>query len=194
MADCTFRCQCGELQGTLTDISADTGNRLVCYCDDCQAFANYLEKEGKWLDQWGGTDLFQLAPSQINITQGHHQMRCVHLSAKGPYRFYTACCATPIGNTVSRKIPFVGMPTAIIDSDNKQALLGAVKFYIMGRFAKGNPPTNPHSKFSLSSLIGVMKLIIKNKIKGNNVPTPFFNEDGLPVCPISRFNKSDNNQ
>ncbi|WP_188009116.1 DUF6151 family protein [Grimontia hollisae] len=182
MTDLILRCECGELEGTLKHVSPASGNHIVCYCNDCQGFAKHLGNEQKWLDKWGGTDIFQLAPAAIDIHKGADQLRCVRMTPGGIYRFYTACCRTPIANTISRKHPFAGILTAAIHGVNKEQALGPVKCYVMGKYAKGNPPTHPHPKFSLLSLWLIIRFMLKNKIKGTNVPTPFFNDDGKAVA------------
>ena len=37
-----LRCRCGEVRGTALDVNGGVGNRVVCYCHDCQAFARHL--------------------------------------------------------------------------------------------------------------------------------------------------------
>ncbi|CZF82882.1 hypothetical protein GCE9029_03499 [Grimontia celer] len=183
MTDLTLRCECGELEGTLKHVSPQSGNHMVCYCNDCQGFAKHVGNEEKWLDEWGGTDVFQLAPADVVIDKGAEQLRCVRMTPGGIYRFYTACCHAPIANTISRKHPFVGIPTAVIHGAKKEEALGPVKCYVMGSFAKGTPPTKPHPKFSMKSLVAVIGFMLKNKIKGRNVPTPFFKDDGKSISP-----------
>lgn len=181
MTNLTFRCQCGQIEGTLNAVSPRSGNHMVCYCDDCQAFARYLGGEERWLDQWGGTAIFQLAPASITLHKGQEQIRCVRLKHGGLYRFYSGCCKTPIANTLSRNMPFAGIPTAIIHGEQKKTALGPIKAYVMGKYAKGVPPTQPHSKFSLKSLLLVMAFMLKNKLQRRNVPTPFFRDDGKAI-------------
>ena len=38
--DIAISCACGSLRGTLHCRPADPPRHLVCYCDDCQAFAH----------------------------------------------------------------------------------------------------------------------------------------------------------
>ena len=49
-SDLPIRCTCGALRGVLREPSRDTGNRCVCYCDDCQSFAYFLERADS--DAW----------------------------------------------------------------------------------------------------------------------------------------------
>ena len=60
-------------------VSPSAGFRFVCYCKDCQAFARFL-KRPDILDAGGGTDIFQLPPSQVTFIAGLDALRCVRLS------------------------------------------------------------------------------------------------------------------
>ena len=46
----SLKCRCGTLRGVATDVSPATGNRVVCHCDDCQAFARFLGVLTRFLD------------------------------------------------------------------------------------------------------------------------------------------------
>ena len=59
-----FRCRCGEVRGFVADASPRTVNRVVCYCDDCQAFAHRLGR-ADLLDAHGGSDVVQVAPASL---------------------------------------------------------------------------------------------------------------------------------
>ena len=116
MSDLKLSCKCEKIQGVVADIKPGKGARLICYCADCQAFAQYLQSNGALLDEYGGTQELLLAPSMVRIEQGEEYLSCLRLTKKGLYRWYSTCCNTPIANTVSRKIPFVGLHRAFIDS------------------------------------------------------------------------------
>jgi len=47
----------------VTNISANTVNRVVCYCDDCQAFLHHLARKDLF-DAYGGPDIVQIAPQR----------------------------------------------------------------------------------------------------------------------------------
>jgi hypothetical protein len=55
-------CSCGDVRGLVTSVSPNTVNRVVCYCDDCQAFLHHLGR-AELLDAQGGTDIIQIAPA-----------------------------------------------------------------------------------------------------------------------------------
>ena len=90
-----LRCRCGAVAGELD--TARGGLHVACSCDDCQAYARALGRPDV-LDPWGGTDIFQTTPSQVAITRGTEQLRCLRLAEQGLLRWHTGCCATPIGN------------------------------------------------------------------------------------------------
>src|ERR1700737_3634692 len=96
--DIPLRCRCGHVRG-VADVSPSTGFRFVCYCKDCQAFAYFLER-ADMLDSAGGTDIFQMPPARMKLTEGTDAMRCLRLSDK-VLRWYTDCCWTPIANTAA---------------------------------------------------------------------------------------------
>ena len=79
---------------------ARTVNRVICYCDDCQAFAHQLGR-ADLLDSNGGTDIVQVAPASPHIRQGQDKIAALRLSPKGLYRWHARCCNTPVGNTLS---------------------------------------------------------------------------------------------
>src|SRR4051812_24670077 len=91
-----LECSCGGVTGTASNVSPRTGNRLICMCDDCQAYAHHLGRADDILDAYGGTDIFQLTPSQVVISSGRDRMRCVRLTDKGILRWYAGCCNTPM--------------------------------------------------------------------------------------------------
>lgn len=181
MQNTPLSCQCGKVQGT-AKISSKTGNRVVCYCDDCQAFANYLGKGDITLDPFGGTDIVQVTPPQIQIAQGTDLLRCVRLSPNGLLRWYTDCCGTPIANTVSESIPFVGLILACMQvTEDKDQILGPVQFHIFGKFAKGKPPTKLHQGAPFRLVTRNLTRIVWAKLRGQSQPSPFFHATGEPV-------------
>src|SRR5579863_699680 len=97
-AEADLRCRCGEVRALVSGASRRTVNRVVCYCDDCQAFAHQLGR-ADLLDAQGGSDIVQVAPASLRFVQGAHRIVGLRLTPKGLLRWYTNCCNTPIGNT-----------------------------------------------------------------------------------------------
>src|SRR4051812_9540883 len=100
-------CTCGAVRGVAT-VTSSSAHRLICMCEDCQAFAHFLGRPKEILDANGGSDIVHLIPPKFSITQGKKQIRCLRLTEKGMYRWYAGCCKTPIANSMGTpKVPFV---------------------------------------------------------------------------------------
>ncbi len=182
--DVPIRCSCGTLRGLARGVSQRNGQRMVCYCDDCQAFAHFLGRADEILNAHAGTDVFSTTLAHIEITAGADQIACVRLEAGGMYRWYAACCRTPIGNTFpSPKSPFISVVHSCMDhaSDvrSRDEALGPIRIRANGRFAKGDLSTlDAHLRIPLSMLPIVLKLFVA-KLRGEYSPSPFFdNEKG----------------
>lgn len=185
--DVKLKCSCGSVKGTLSNATPEGGNRIVCCCDDCQQFATYLSRGDDVLDQFGGTEIFQVSQSQIRIHQGAQHLRALRLTQNGLTRWYTDCCKSPVANTVNAKLPFAGVVHSfILTKGKKDKLLGPVTAYVQTRHAIGTPDY-PHSakKFPVSLLLKTAMKILKWKSRGMEKPTVFFDDEGEPtVKPI----------
>jgi hypothetical protein len=149
-------------------------NRVVCYCDDCQAFAHWLERPDL-LDAKGGSDIVQVAPASMVLTQGSEKIAGVRLSPNGLYRFYAGCCRTPLGNTVGGRIPFVGVEAQAFATDGQQpdAVFGKPLGAIKGEYAVGGPP--PGSKgMPLGLVARAIFKVLSWRLSGRAWPHPFF--------------------
>lgn len=194
MVDVSLKCSCGKVNGLAKNVSGNTGSRLVCCCDDCQAFAHFLEREDDILDDYGGTDIFQMTPAQIEITSGKEYLRCLRLTPKGIIRWYTDCCKTPIGNTVSAGLPFIGLiHNFMFDNGVRDKNLGPILGYLQCRFAKKEPPVKEkYSGFPFRILIRAFSRILLAKIRGQHKPNAFFDDEGKPISEpnvIDRVNQ-----
>lgn len=109
-----LRCRCGAVRGEMDTARAYV--RASCYCKDCRAFARFLGQPDM-LDASGGSDIVATAPATVRFTAGVEHVACMSLSPKGLYRWYAACCRTPLGNTPrAPRLPYVGMVTACFDA------------------------------------------------------------------------------
>ena len=174
--DLPIQCSCGALRGVLRGVSGEHGNRIVCYCDDCQTFAHFLERAAEILDPHGGTDIFQTSPVRLEITEGADRLACIRLTSRGIVRWYTSCCKTPIGNTLpTRQMPFVGLVHSCMDSNSRDAALGPVRSRVQARYAVGD-------RSSLDAVDGAPRgmlprllwMMLLNRLHGDHVGSPFF--------------------
>ncbi|MEP2750034.1 DUF6151 family protein [Parasphingorhabdus sp.] len=120
-----FQCQCGAIQGAVHETAPPTGRRLVCHCNDCQAFAHYLGKEKLMLDDHAGTHVYQMDSSKFTINKGQDQLACVTVTGGPLLRWYCATCKTPIANTLSStRFAFLSLILSGFDRGKTDALLG----------------------------------------------------------------------
>src|SRR5262249_26890888 len=134
-----LRCRCGEVRGIVAGPSPRTVNRVTCYCSDCQAFAHQLGR-ADLLNAKGGSDIIQVAPAALSFTQGQHHIVGLRLKPNGLYRWYAKCCNTPVGNTLTPTVPFVGLLAQVFDEPRLDDVVGAPTGAIQGKFAIGGPP------------------------------------------------------
>jgi len=177
-----LRCECGTVRGRAKDVGSRWGNRALCFCDDCQAFAFYLGRAGDVLDEHGGSDIYQMTPAQIEIEQGNDHLRCMQLSAggRGLRRWYTACCRTPVGNTpATPQIPFVGIVHSFMDHAahgmSRDQALGPVRDRVFGKYARGDvSQLDAAQTGSPARMLRLTGWTLLNRLRGLHSPTPFF--------------------
>lgn len=181
-----FRCRCGEVRGFVADASPRAVNRVGCYCDDCQAFAHWLGR-ADLLDAQGLSDIVQVAPASFVFEQGQNRIKGVRLSPKGLYRWYVSCCNTPVGNTLTPSIPFVGMFATAFDQGGQRAdaVFGPPTGAIMGKYAIGEAPPGT-TGVRLPLLLRVISRVLGWRLRGKVWPHPFFTRgNDAPVYPVN---------
>lgn len=169
-------CRCGEVQGVVTNASPQKVNRVVCYCDDCQAFLHQLGR-ADLLDAQGGTDIVQVAPASLTFTRGRDRIAGLRLTPKGLLRWHTTCCNTPVGNTLGPAIPFVGIVAQTFDDDAQRAdgVFGAPIGAILGKFAIGKAPAGS-TGINLRLLLRAITKVLGWRLRGRTWPHPFFDQ------------------
>jgi hypothetical protein len=163
-------------------------NRIVCYCDDCQAYLHHLGRTDL-LDAQGGTDIVQVAPSSLSFQHGADRIVGVRLSPKGLYRWYASCCKTPLGNTLGPAIPFIGIVAeAFEDAD---AIFGKPVGAILGRFAIGTPPAGS-TKLDVRLVAHALSKIVGWRLRGRAWPHPYFDRTTRkPSRPLTTISKTE---
>lgn len=184
MVEIPLRCSCGSFTASAGLVEEGRRARLVCYCDDCQAYAEFLGRSDDMLDAHGGTQVCQTTPRRYRVASGAEHIACVSLKEKGLKRWYVSCCNTPIANTTrAAKVAFVGVPRVAV-ADSEQVLTekaGAVSAKVNGRFARGGCPSDAHPKVPLGMMVSWMKLALSLQIRGEAKPHPFFDAAGTPI-------------
>lgn len=174
-----IQCTCGNLKGILSQKT----NRVVCYCQDCQAFARFLKRDREILDQAGGTDIIQTTSKNVTFSEGIENLACVRLTPNGLLRWYTTCCNTPIGNTPPDfKISFVGLVHNCLGSKQVSfdKAFGPIQMRVYTKYAKGEP--KPKSSGVLTSMLRSIGSILRARLDGSYKLTPFFSSaSGVPI-------------
>jgi len=174
--DLPIGCSCGTLRGVLRGISPSRGNRVTCYCADCQSFAHFLGRAGEILDPRGGTDIFQTSPARVELTQGRERLACMRLTPKGLLRWYADCCKTPVGNTaITREIPFVGLICFGFDAARREAAIGPVRGHVNVKAARPDAEGRRlRATGELSSIARFARLVLLARLRGDQRRSPFF--------------------
>ncbi|QDW38421.1 hypothetical protein FFI89_015475 [Bradyrhizobium sp. KBS0727] len=185
-AQVELRCRCGEVRARVTGASPRTVNRVVCYCDDCQAFAHRLGR-ADLLNSQGGSDIVQVAPASLAFLQGQHRIVGLRLAPKGLFRWYASCCNTPVGNTLTPAIPFVGIVAQAFDNAAQRAddVFGPPTGAILGKYAIGEPPAGS-TGLNLSLILRAIGKVLGWRLRGKAWPHPFFEKgEGQAIYPLT---------
>jgi hypothetical protein len=192
--DVQLGCRCGEIQGWVRGVSPGTVNRVICYCDDCQAFLHHLGRADLF-EPHGGTDVVQVAPQTVTFERGTANIAGLRLAPKGLHRWYASCCKTPLGNTMTPSVPFIGMPLEVFrgasDVCSRNQLFGTVRGASFGKFATdGAPPGS--TKVNLGMVAHAMWLVLGWKLSGKTWPHPFFDRTSrAPLYPITTLSSDE---
>jgi Family of unknown function (DUF6151) len=173
-----LRCRCGHVRGVANEVAPHAGFRFVCYCQDCQAFARFLDRRDV-LGAAGGTDIFHMPAGRVKLTAGIDAVRCLHFSSK-VFRWYTDCCRAPIANTAGPRCPVVGLIHSFMNHDadgrTRDEVLGAPLCRIFERSAVGPLPSNAPPPRSLRLVALRLPTLLGWWLRGLARPNPFFDD------------------
>jgi hypothetical protein len=190
--DAELHCRCGEVHGRVTNVSPEAVNRVVCYCDDCQAALHHLGRTDL-LDAHGGTDIVQVAPASLSFDRGNERIVGLRLTPKGLYRWYASCCKTPIGNTLGPTIPFVGIVAQAFDGGAQRPddLFGKPVGAILGKYAIGDAPEGS-TRFPWRLVMRAAGLILGWRLRGQTWPHPYFDRaKRAPTHPLATLSQTE---
>lgn len=174
-----IQCECGTFRAQLDHFPRNTPGRLACYCDDCQTFLQRLNR-ADLLDSAGGTEVIPVYPADMKIIAGREALKCLRLSPEGLYRWYAGCCNTPVTNT-RPGFPWMGTVHrmfSVQDPGYLERTLGPVKSRIMGRYARGTPPSGTATNIDFKGFMTVFPFLAKGLLTGKSKPSPLFENDG----------------
>lgn len=179
----SLRCRCGQVQGEVG--TADTYVRASCYCKDCRDYAQWLGTPGL-LDDAGGVDIVAMAPSQLRFTAGEANIACMTLTPRGIYRWYAACCRTPLGNTPREPaVHYVGLSTDCLEPVAADAAFGPARRCVINTGSATAPVRTTRVAFVLGGL-RILAGIVGAKLRGRR-ESPFFDPaTGRPIrAPVA---------
>lgn len=149
---------------------------MVCYCEDCQAYLHHLGRTDL-LDAHGGTDIVQVAPASLSINVGADRIVGLRLTPKGLHRWYASCCKTPLGNTFSPGLPFVGIVSRAFDEAGNpadamfgKAVASAYSNRAVGTLPEGTPG------MTLRPLMHAIRLVVGWRLRGQGWPHPYYDK------------------
>lgn len=183
--DLPLRCTCGHVRGIAQEVAPYSGFRFVCYCQDCQKFARFLERPDV-LDTAGGTDIFHMPAGRVKLVAGTDAVRCLRFSGKA-FRWYADCCRTPIGNTAGPRFPVVGLIHSFMDHNadgrSRHEALGAPLCRIFERSTVGPLPPNAPAPPSPGLFARRATTLLGWWLRGLGRPNPLF--DAHTNSPLS---------
>ncbi len=178
--DALISCTCGKVRGIARNLSSSSSNHVVCSCKGCQSYAHYLGRTDDMLDADGGSNIVQLNPASFDITDGMEHVACMSVTPKGPLRWHTRCCNTPLGNSFRRGgVPFLGVLPICLGhkgtSPEVVRLFGPARGHV-------NPTTPISFGMRLKNTVMLLRLLAKLmwwRIWGGKACKPFFDKDTL---------------
>lgn len=169
-----WTCRCGAFAA---EVETRRGIRAVCYCESCRTFAERTGAAGD-LDDAGGSDLFQVAPEEVRFLRGGDGLAWTKLTEKGPARWFTTCCNTPVANTLGTPaVPFVTLQSHRFADPGH---LGPVATRVHRRFATARVPDGGKGTYGL--IWNFARRALRSRLSGGWKRNPFF-PDGKPIGP-----------
>lgn len=189
-ADLTLRCNCGHVTGRAVGITPRRCTRAICHCLDCQSFARHLGR-ADLLDDRGGSDIAQTSAWRIVIETGADQIACLRLSPKGLFRWYAACCNTPLANTLDQnRLSFAGLLVACLPDAGHA--IGSVICRNGAKHATGEG-ASLRNFGTARAVFRILSRAIGARLSGKARQTPFFDSDRKAVVAPAVLTLEDRN-
>lgn len=178
-----FACACGTVSGRIEPFARGGGMHVRCHCRDCRAAEIYLGQPDPRPD---GVALYQTTPDRIIFDQGRDMLALMALGPKGIYRWYAACCRSPLFNTArTARFPFAGVHVSAIGATER---LGPVR----GEAFIPKPDGSTRNTGAGAFVYGLLSRSIVAWISGRWRQTPFFDlATGKPVVEPRMLTKEE---
>lgn len=175
-----IRCACGAVRGMFEGALPQSATYFVCYCRDCRAFAYFLGAEKRALDAAGGAPILQVRTPRISFSSGREKIACVRVTPKGVYRWFAACCRTPIANSPPLAAPpFLTLHACMITSDESPDAIGPVRGSVFAKSANGGGAGALHPPAGAITILAALSRMAMGLLAGDGRRSPFLD-------PISR--------
>ena len=181
MTPISLACDCGNVVLHIAPRPAPPqGNRIICHCNSCRAFARVLGRTDV-LDSADGSDILQIRCDRLSIAKGAEHIAALKLSPKGLARWYAACCNTPLGNTTGGPgFPFFGaLVHGIVAKDTLGPVLARVNIPKERPLPQGLPATEGRTT---AAFAGVFTIMLSGWLARAQKRNPLF-PNGKPLAP-----------
>jgi len=178
-----IRCRCGTVAGSVA--VAHRSGRAICYCRDCQTYAQALGKAAEILDDDGGTDVMPTLQHAVEIAQGRDAIACVSLTERGLLRWYARCCDTPLGNTARDwRLSYVGLMHTCLNGSAAalDAAFGPATVRVNTQSAQHPVAATPFA--ALAFVARLAPRIVRARLSGSFRNSPFFDASGRPIVAV----------
>lgn len=173
------------MRGVAREMTPGTANRVVCHCGGCTRYAHALGRATEILDEHGGSEVIQISPRRLALTEGVEHLGCMQMTQGGALRWYATCCRTPLAHTLpSLRLPFMSVSHVCLDwgSHARDAVAGPIRARVNGRF-EGQAPPGAGLGALLSMLAHYTPLLLGWLIRGDARASPFLDPDTrAPRC------------
>lgn len=167
----SFACRCSAFRGHIR--AQPKATYVQCFCDTCRKVHAHLTQETV-----SEVHLLLSVPDALQIDAGQDKLAALTASGKGPIRWFTSCCNTPVANTLrSAKLPFMSFQTLLLSDD---VALGRPRALI-------NQPDNKGTKGGAVMAFGVATRMLSSRLTGRWKDTPFFDAENAPTATPQRL-------
>lgn len=178
--DLPFACRCGQVRGTLHDITPRAGMQLRCQCDDCRRAVIWLGQPDPGIE---GVTYYQTTPARVSFENG--ALAAFTWKNEKLLRWYAPCCNTPLFNTLnSPKWAFASLSVAALNDPDALGPVRARAFIPKPNGKRG------HENIS-AFMWGFAKRVIGGRLSGTWRNTPFFDDTGAPIVPVRALTRED---